>query len=131
MEAELIVPGGAEHLAADTALAVVLAQQGGYHATEHPQVLSRGPVLEPTVVLPENDIQHPVQSVFDAPVPPCGAAQLHGAAAPATDVMGHLEGLLVSFPPRAGHAEDGLHIRPLLPGAQPLQVVPYQTHPLL
>ena len=38
MEAERIVPGAAEQFATDTALAVVLAEQGGDRASKHPQV---------------------------------------------------------------------------------------------
>ena len=80
MESELIVPGGAEQLAADTALTLVLAEQGHRHAPEQPQVFRCGAVLEPTVVLPKDHIQHPVQTVLDTPMSPRGAAQLLRAA---------------------------------------------------
>ena len=75
MQPELIVPGGAEYLAADAAFAAILPEQGGHHAPQHPQVLRRRPVFQPTVVLPENDIQHPVQTIFDVPMSPGASAQ--------------------------------------------------------
>src|SRR5262245_54708509 len=98
MEPELIVPGGPEQLAADTALAGVLAEQGRDHAPQHPQVLRSRAILETTVILPKDDIQHPVQTVLDPPVSPGGAAQLLRTAPAAADVVGDLEGFLAAFP---------------------------------
>ena len=98
MEAEVIVPGGPPQLAADAALALVLAEQGGGYPTQQTEVLRCCAVLEPTVVLPEDHVQHPVQTVLDAPVSPGGAAQLLRAAPAATDVMGDREGFLAAFP---------------------------------
>src|SRR2546423_2808617 len=98
MAPEFIVPGGAEQLATDTALAGVLAEQGRRHTPKHPQVFRRRTVLETAVVLPEDHIQHPVQTVLDTPVPSRGAAQFRRAAAAAAYVVGYLEGFLVPFP---------------------------------
>src|ERR1700677_242513 len=106
MESELIVPGGAEQLATDTALAVVLAEQGCHHASEHPQVLGRRAILEPTVVLPEDHIQHPVQTVLDTPMSARGVTQFRRAAPAATDVVGDLEGVLAPFLFGPRHADD-------------------------
>src|SRR5262245_35115127 len=123
MEAELVVPGGPQQLAADATFALILAEQGSDYPAQHPQVLRRGAVLEPAGVLPEDDIQHPVQPVLDPPVPAGGPAQLAGTAPAAADVMGHLEALLAPLPSGPENADNGLHVGPLLPGAQPPQVV--------
>src|SRR5579859_7255068 len=131
MESELIVPGGAEQLAADTALAGILAEQGSNHASEHPQVLRGYTILEPTVILTEDHIQNPVQTVFDTPVPTGGTAQLLSAAPAAADVVGYLEGFLAAFPFGPRHPDDGFQVHPFLPRAQPLQIVQYQAHVLL
>src|SRR4051812_14892905 len=48
MEPEVIVPGGTPQLAADAALALVLAEQGGRYPAQQTQVLRRRAVLEPT-----------------------------------------------------------------------------------
>src|SRR4051812_29198143 len=117
MEAELVVPGGPPQLAADAALALLLAEQGGDYPAQHPQVLRRRAVLEPASVLPEDDIQHPVQPVLDPPVPAGGAAQLPSTAPAAADVVGHLEALPAALPAGPEHADEGLHVGPLLPGA--------------
>src|SRR5262249_57531028 len=103
MEAEVIVPGGTELLATDAALALILAQQRGRHAAQHPQVLSSGPVLQPAVVLPEGHVQHPVQPVLYPPVQTCPASQLLRAAVPAADVVRHLARLLPTDPPEPPH----------------------------
>src|SRR5436309_10790765 len=97
MSAELIVPGGAEHLATDTAPTGVLAEQGRRHAPKHPQVFRRRAVLEPAVVLAEDHIQHPVQTVLDPPVSARGAAQFRRATVAAADGVGYLEGFLAPF----------------------------------
>jgi hypothetical protein len=65
MGAEVIVPGGPPQLAADAALAPVLAEQGGGYPPQQTEVLRRRAVLEPAVVLPEDHVQHPVQAVLD------------------------------------------------------------------
>src|SRR6266581_7460555 len=106
MASEVIVPGGPEQLAADTALALVLAEQGSDHTAKHSQVLRSLSVLEPTVVLPEDHIQHPVQPVLDAPVTAGSAAQFLRAAPTTADVIGNLETFLLALPPRPGHADD-------------------------
>src|SRR5262249_54224241 len=131
MEAEVIVPGGAKQLAADTALALILAKQGRDHASQQPQILRRRAVLQPAVVLPEDDVQHPVQPILDTPVPTAGAAQLRGAAPTAADVVRHLEGLLATLPSGANHPDERLQIHPVGPRAQPLQVIQHQAHLLL
>src|SRR5262249_42976128 len=131
MEAEVVVPGGAELLAADAALAVVLAEQRSRHAAEHHQVLGGRPVLQAAVVLPDDDVEHPVQPVLHAPVPPRRAAQLRGAAAAAADVVGHLASLRAAPPPEPGNPDDGPHVGPVVPAAQPAQVVQYTAGPLL
>ena len=64
MEAEVIVPGSTPQLAADAALALVLAEQRGRYPPPQPQVRRRRAVLEPAVVLPEDHVQHPVQAVL-------------------------------------------------------------------
>src|ERR1051326_8883041 len=107
MESEFIVPGGAAQLATDTALTVVLAEQGHRHTPEHSHVFRRRAILALTVVLPEDHIQHPVQTVLDTPVAPGGAAQFLCGASTAADVVGHLEGFLVPFPFGPGHPERG------------------------
>src|SRR3954447_26842801 len=131
MASELIVPGGAEQLTTDTALAGVLAEQGRRHTPKHPQVFRRRAVLETAVVFPEDHIQDPVQTVLDTPVPPRGAAQFRRAAAATANIVSYLEGLLIPFPFAPKHPDDGSQIHPVLPGAQPLQVVPHQAHVLL
>src|SRR5260370_4557333 len=119
MKAKRIVPGSPEYLATDTAFAMVLAKQGRDHAPQHPQVFRSRAVLEPTVVLPEDHIQYPVQTVLDPPVPPGGAAQFRRAAPAAADVVRDLEGFLVPFPSGPRHPDDGLQVHPVLPRAQP------------
>src|SRR5215470_9688226 len=131
MQAEVVVPGGAELLAADAALAVVLAEQRSRHAAEHRQVLGGGPVLEPAVVLAEDDVEHPVQPVLYPPVQPGSAAQLLGAASAAADVVGHLASLHAADPPEPRHPDDGPQVRPVVPPADPAQVVQHAAGPLL
>src|SRR5262245_1802850 len=131
MEAESVIPAGAELLAADAALALVLAQQRGGHAAQHPQVLAGGPVLQPAVVLPEDHVQHPVQPVLHPPVIPRRRPQLRRAAAPAADVVRHLARLRAADPPEPRHPDDGPQVRPLVGGAQPAQVVQHTAGPLL
>ena len=115
MESELIVPGGAEQLAADAALAVVLAEQGHRHTPEQPQVFRRRALLQPTVVLPKDHVQNPVQTVLDTPMSPGSTAQFLRAAPAATDVVGDLEGLLAALPGGPSHPDDGLQIHPVRP----------------
>ena len=131
MESEVIVPGGAEQLAADTALAVVLAEQRRRHAPQLPQVFRSPAILEPIVVLPEDHVQHPVQAVLDAPVTPGSAAQFLRTAPPAADVVRDLEGFLAPFPFGSSHPDDRLQIHPVRPCTQPLQVVQHQAYLLL
>src|SRR4051794_38157626 len=80
MASEVIVPGGAASFAGDAALALVLAQQRGGHAAKQAQILGGGAVLEPAVVLPEDNVEHPVQPILDAPVAAGRPAQLLRAA---------------------------------------------------
>src|SRR5947209_3513955 len=103
MESKLVVPGDAEQLTADTGLAVILAEQGRNHAPEHPQVFRSRAILEPTVVLAEDHLQHPVQTVLDTPVPTGRTAQLLRAAPAAADGVRHLEGFLVALPSGPRH----------------------------
>src|SRR4051812_11049647 len=110
MESELIVPGGAEYLATDTALAGVLAEQRRDHAPKHPHVFRSRAVLEPTVVFPEDHLQHPVQTVLNPPVSPGGATQFRCAASAAADVVGYLEGFLAALPGGPRHPDDGLQV---------------------
>src|ERR1700677_3734868 len=131
MEAEIIIPSRPEQLAAHTAFAAILADKGGDHTAEHAQVLPSRAVFQMAVVLPENYIQHPVQSVFDAPVSAGGAAKLRGRAAPAADIVGLLMGLLVTDPPRPRHADNRLQVHPLFTSTQSLQVVQHATDSLL
>src|SRR3982751_6539257 len=131
MEAEVIVPGGAELLAADAALAVVLTEQRSRHAAEHRQVLGGRPVLQAAVVLPEDDVEHPVQPVLYPPVQTRRATQLLGAAAPAADVVGHLASLLAAHRPDAGYAEEAPQVQQVAPATQPAEVVQLRSGPLL
>ena len=69
MEAEVIVPGSAVPLAADAALAFVLAEQGGGHTPQHPQVFRRSAILQSAVVFSKDHVQHPVQSILNPQCP--------------------------------------------------------------
>src|SRR5262245_39235941 len=131
MEAEVIVPGGAELLAADATLAAVLAEQRDGDAAQRSQVLCGGAVLEPAVVFSEDDVEHPMQAVLDAPVQPGSAAQFKGAAFAAADVVGHLATLHAIDPPEACHPDDGPQVGPVVPAADPTEVVQHAAGPLL
>jgi hypothetical protein len=70
MEAEVIVPGRTPQLAADAALAPVLAEQGSRYPPQQPEVLRRRPVLEPAVVLPEErspEVTIPGPGLYERP----------------------------------------------------------------
>ena len=69
MKEEVVIPAGALALALDAALALVLADQRQGDAAQPPQVIRRVARPRPALVLPEDNIQHPVQAVLDPPVP--------------------------------------------------------------
>src|SRR3954462_1265963 len=131
MAPEVIIPGGTELLAADAALALLLTQQRDGDAAQHPQVLPGCPVLEVVVVLAEQNVQYPVQTVLDAPVPPRCAAQLLRTTWAAADVVRHVHTFHSTHPPDALHANDGLQVHPLASPAQPVQDIEHHAHPLL
>src|SRR5438270_8938225 len=118
MTTEVIIPGGPELLAADAALALLLTQQREGDAPQQPQVLPGRPVLEMVIVLAEQNVQHPVQTVLDAPVPPRCAAQLLRTAWATADGVRHVHAFLRTLPPDALHPNAGLQVHPLAPRTQ-------------
>src|SRR6266487_3055203 len=68
MKEGVVIPAGALPLALDAALALVLADQRQRDPPQPRQVLRRVARPRPASVLPEDDVQHPVQAVPDPPV---------------------------------------------------------------
>ncbi len=124
MSAEVVVPGGAAHLAADTAFAGVLTQQGHGHPAQQGQVLRRRAVLQPAVVLPEGHIQHPVQAVLDGPMHPHDSVEPVRAERRAEQVVAGLDGGLAPANLAAGgDLAEGREAGPSMVLLQPGNIV--------
>jgi hypothetical protein len=69
------VPAGAHAAALQADGRLRLAQQVHGHVPDHGHVLGRVTGPEPGEVVPEHDVEHPVQPVLDAPVRPHGPGE--------------------------------------------------------
>src|SRR5258708_40144524 len=114
MKEVVIVAAGAVAFALDGAFAVVLADERKGNATQPGQVLGRVPGASPTLVLPEDHVEHPVLPVLNAPVAADGARQPLYARLAAADVVGHLVALLAVHDPHPAHRDHHVQPRPLV-----------------
>src|SRR5689334_6181514 len=106
LEHVVVVPG--RHFAPTASAGLATAISGdeveGDFAQEG-EVAGGGTIAHATVVLAEGDVEHPMQGVFDAPVPADGWGQAGGIIAAAAEEVADL-GLDLAG---AGDAADRLH----------------------
>jgi tetratricopeptide (TPR) repeat protein len=90
------------------AFAGIPPEQGECQAVEERHILRGRAIIDPAGIFAKHHIEHPVQSVLNAPVSPNGAANAPGMGRQTTKKIAHLHTLLPGrfTPYDAGHHDD-------------------------
>lgn len=111
----LLVPTGFETLAPDTASGrLLLLDQVERHVPQDGHVLSRVLCAHPTAVFVEGDVEHPVQTVLDLPMPAHSLQDSLGSAGRTGHVVTGLGLDALAYASLCAHPDRRLKARSLL-----------------